>query len=325
MNYYNENDAEKAACLREFITANLIAPGEVDERSIEQVQSNDLRGFSQCHFFAGFGIWSYALRLAGWPDDRPVWTGSCPCPSFSAAGKGKGFDDPRHLWPAWERLISIGRPPTLFGEQADDAIGYGWLDLVQTDLERAHYATGKAVLTAAGLGAPHCRERLYFMAHAQITEIFPRPGEVQTGAGTHHANRLRDGDAVVGMDHADSKRRRKAGSSSRRSGAGGLRPSNDVANADSGGQPMRWLAQAQHDGEQRSRTDGFWRDADWVLRKRWNREGWEWCPTQPGVFPLATGVANRVLKLRGYGDAIIPQVAAAFIIAANEALRELCI
>jgi DNA (cytosine-5)-methyltransferase 1 len=89
---------------------------------------------------------------------------------------------------------------------------------------------------------------------------------------------------------------------------------------------MRRLAQTQHDGEQRSGTDGhvngFWRDADWVLRKRWNREGWNWCPTQPGVFPLATGVANRVLKLRGYGDAIVPQVAKAFIESAAEVIGD---
>jgi DNA (cytosine-5)-methyltransferase 1 len=66
-----------------------------------------------------------------------VWTGSCPCPSFSAAGKGEGFDDARHLWPDWARLIRECKPPVIFGEQADDAIGYGWLDLVQTDLEAA--------------------------------------------------------------------------------------------------------------------------------------------------------------------------------------------
>ncbi len=168
--YYNENDEEKAAWLRELIRQNVVAPGEVDERSIQQVDAADLAGFSQCHFFAGIGVWSYSLRLAGWPDNRPVWTGSCPCPSFSAAGKGEGFDDPRHLWPAWYRLIPESNPPTIFGEQADDAIGYGWLDLVQTDLERANYAVGKAVLGACSVGAPHIRQRLYFLAESMHSE-----------------------------------------------------------------------------------------------------------------------------------------------------------
>jgi site-specific DNA-cytosine methylase len=118
----------------------------------------------QCHFFAGIAVWSYALRLAGWPDDRPVWTGSCPCPSFSCAGKGQGFDDPRHLWPDWARLIRERKPPVIFGEQSDDAIGYGWLDLVQTDLEAADYAVGKAVLGSASVGASDIRQRLYWLA-----------------------------------------------------------------------------------------------------------------------------------------------------------------
>src|SRR5579859_1822291 len=123
MNFYNEHDPQKAAWLRELIRHNVIAPGEVDERSITEIRAEDLRGFRQCHFFAGIGVWSYALRLAGWPDDRPVWTGSCPCPSFSAAGKGKGLADPRHLWPYWSPLIIECQPPTVFGEQVDDAIG----------------------------------------------------------------------------------------------------------------------------------------------------------------------------------------------------------
>jgi DNA (cytosine-5)-methyltransferase 1 len=170
MNYYNENAADKAAWLRELIKQNVVAPGEVDERSIAQVEAADLRGFAQCHFFAGIGVWSYALRLAGWPDDRPVWTGSCPCPSFSAAGKGQGFSDPRHLWPDWFRLIRECRPANLFGEQVNAAIGHGWLDLVQSDLEAANYAVGKAVLGACSVGAPHIRQRLYFCAQSNDSE-----------------------------------------------------------------------------------------------------------------------------------------------------------
>ena len=104
--YYNEIDPFKAEILREAISADAIAPGDVDERSIADVQPTDLVGYAQCHFFAGGGFWSLALRNAGWPDKQPVWTGSCPCPSFSAAGKGQGFDDPRHLWPHWARLIA---------------------------------------------------------------------------------------------------------------------------------------------------------------------------------------------------------------------------
>ena len=86
MNYYNEHDAKAAAWMRELIKEGLIADGDVDERSIVDVQPGDLAGYTQCHWFAGIGGWSLALRLAGWPDDRPVWTGSCPCQPFSSAG-----------------------------------------------------------------------------------------------------------------------------------------------------------------------------------------------------------------------------------------------
>jgi DNA (cytosine-5)-methyltransferase 1 len=162
--YYNEIDPFAAAWLRELIKDGQIAPGEVDERDIMEVQASDLRGFVQHHWFAGIGGWSLALRLAGWPDDRPVWTGSCPCQPFSSAGAGLGGDDPRHLWPAWFRLIRECRPDTVFGEQVEAAIAHGWLDLVCDDLEGEGYATGAVSLPACSVGAPHIRQRLYWVA-----------------------------------------------------------------------------------------------------------------------------------------------------------------
>jgi DNA (cytosine-5)-methyltransferase 1 len=161
--YYNECNRHAAAWLRELMAEGLIAEGVIDERSIKDVRAKDLIEFDQCHFFAGIGGWSYALRLAEWPDDMPVWTGSCPCQSFSRLGEQRGFDDPRHLWPELFRLVSECRPATLFGEQVEAAIGHGWLDLVQGDLEDAGYATWAAVFPAASVGAPHVRDRLYFV------------------------------------------------------------------------------------------------------------------------------------------------------------------
>ncbi len=99
--YYNELDPFAAAWLRELIADGLIADGDVDERSIVDVCADDLAGYDQHHFFAGIGGWSYALRLAGWDDDREVWTGSCPCQPLSVGGKQRGHADSRHLWPAF--------------------------------------------------------------------------------------------------------------------------------------------------------------------------------------------------------------------------------
>lgn len=164
--YYNEIDPYAAQWLRNLIGAGHIAPGEVDERSIEDVKPDDLREFTQCHFFAGIGVWSYALRQAGWPDDRPVWTGSCPCQPFSQAGEGVGLADERHLWPAFDWLINQRRPPVVFGEQvASKAVG-PWIDLVHADVEALGYAFGAVAFPSAGVGAPHIRDRLFWVADA---------------------------------------------------------------------------------------------------------------------------------------------------------------
>ncbi|QMV74997.1 DNA cytosine methyltransferase [Comamonas piscis] len=162
--YYNEIDKFAAQTLRNLIAAGHIAPGDVDERSIEDVHPDDLRPYTQCHFFAGVGVWSYALRAAGWPDDRSVWTGSCPCQPFSQAGQGSAFDDERHLWPAFHHLISERRPAAILGEQVASKDADPWLDLVHTDMEALAYAFGAVAFPSAGVGAPHIRDRTYWLA-----------------------------------------------------------------------------------------------------------------------------------------------------------------
>jgi site-specific DNA-cytosine methylase len=165
--YYNEFDPYAAQWLRNLIAAGLIASGDVDERDIREVKADDVRNYTQCHFFAGIGGWSRALRLAGWPDDRPVWTGSCPCQPFSAAGKRRGTADERHLWPDFFRLIAECRPAVVFGEQVEAAIRLGWLDGIFADLEGKDYACGAHVLGAHSVGAPHIRQRLWWAADCE--------------------------------------------------------------------------------------------------------------------------------------------------------------
>lgn len=162
--YYNEIDPYAAQWLRNLIAAGHIAAGVVDTRSIDDVQPDDLREFTQCHFFAGVGVWSLALRRAGWPDDRPVWTGSCPCQPFSAAGKGAAFADERHLWPAFHHLIAQRRPERVLGEQVASSAVDEWIDLVHADLEALGYAFGSVPFPSAGVGAPHIRDRNYWTA-----------------------------------------------------------------------------------------------------------------------------------------------------------------
>jgi DNA (cytosine-5)-methyltransferase 1 len=199
--YYNEIDPYAAQWLRNLIAAGHIAPGIVDERSIEDVEPIELATYTQCHFFAGIGVWSLALRRAGWPDDKPIWTGSCPCQPFSSAGKGAGFDDERHLWPAFHHLIEQRRPAMVIGEQVASKDSEPWLDLVQTDLEALDYAFGAVPFPSASVGAPHIRDRLYWVADTQsqrtTSDKFQRDsGERQqlegAGAGRNGSNDGRD-------------------------------------------------------------------------------------------------------------------------------------
>ena len=167
MNYYNEFDKKAAAWLRELIKQGLIPQGDVDERSITEVQPDEIKKYTQCHFFAGIGGWSRALQLANWPTNRAVWTGSCPCQPYSSAGKNHGDKDPRNLWPQFFRLIRQCKPDIVFGEQVASAIGHGWLDGISADLESENYACGAIVLGAHSVGAPHIRQRLYWVANMQ--------------------------------------------------------------------------------------------------------------------------------------------------------------
>jgi DNA (cytosine-5)-methyltransferase 1 len=217
--YYNEIDPKAAAVLRELIARGLIAPGDVDERSITEIKPHELRGYTQCHFFAGAGIWSLAFRRGGIPDGRPAGSGSCPCQPFSAAGKGLGFDDPRHLWPAWFALIAgcraDGQPWTelLFGEQASTA--GAWLDLVSADLESHGYAFGAVDIPAAGFGGFHIRQRFYWVADAYDPERWadlaprhdrdrPPTGRIES-YGEPRDSRLANADATSTSDVARTR------------------------------------------------------------------------------------------------------------------------
>jgi DNA (cytosine-5)-methyltransferase 1 len=399
MNYYNDFDKKACAWLRELIKAGLIPDGVVDERSITDVTADDLRGFTQCHFFAGIGGWAVALQIAGWPEDKPVWTGSCPCQPFSTAGKGNGKSDERHLWPAFARLIAECRPPVVFGEQVESAIKHGWIDDLQADMEREDYAVGFAVLGAHSVGAPHIRQRLYWVADSNSKQTVAtdqrrfytkslcnsdfirmadssKPGLERfsvDGDGSDKSRReLQEsiGSVAEGCEFsrvANADQQQWNGSGITRKG-GGLQSSDSnnagrMGNPQSDGrnawrpEPGRPLCSSgtgctcrmentsclgwrggntslsggcecsqQIEGHsdmgelagirdtRPCQTNSIWATPDWL----YCRDG-KWRSVESGTFPLADGVPGRVGLLRGYGNAIVPQVAAEFIGAFMEA------
>jgi DNA (cytosine-5)-methyltransferase 1 len=194
--YYNEIDPFAAAWLRELIKDGAIAPGDVDERDINDVRPDELFGYAQWHLFAGIGAWSYALRAAGWPDSRPALTVSCPCQPFSTAGKRSGTSDERHLWPAAFHIISQLNPPVVFGEQVSQAVNHGWWDLVADDLEGSGYEVGAKDFPACSVGAFHKRQRLYFVADKLSNPTRDERGEKREVVGRLDARDRAEGFAA---------------------------------------------------------------------------------------------------------------------------------
>jgi DNA (cytosine-5)-methyltransferase 1 len=333
--WYNEPDPYAAQWLRNLIAAGHIADGVVDERPIQEIEAYELVNFTQCHFFAGIGIWSLALRQAGWSDDKPIWTGSCPCQPFSNAGKKKGFSDDRHLWPVWQRLVEQRCPSVIVGEQVESAPE--WIDLVSVDLEKQGYAFGAAIIPSAGFSGAHIRHRAYFVGLADL------PSDGCTKARQNISEKRSDGiirdgaDSRLADDDDDddtrSQGQRLRGDSANQRIVGQASLVGRLVNAN-GTQCIRPIKesenQAWHEtrlrvpsnrygqtGTQSTDTPLFgWPDTDWLFC----RDG-KWRPVESGTFPLAHEDSDRVGRLRAYGNALDAETATNFC----EVIKEICI
>jgi DNA (cytosine-5)-methyltransferase 1 len=340
--YYNEIDPFAAQWIRNLMAEGWITKGDVDERSIEDVQPNDLTGYDRLHFFAGVAVWDYALNQAGWGRGE-IWTGSCPCQPFSAAGKGAGFDDQRHLWPAFHHLIQECKPAIVLGEQVASKDADPWIDLVQADLEAMGYGFGAIPFPSASVGAPHIRDRLYWAADSAGAGS-------QGGRSVRGARPGREGGATErgGQDggladvHSDGcnqagQRVTQAGNdgSAGDCAACGLADATNErqygrrASQTSNGRDAAWVEPERLcDAGRSGPVNGFWSDADWLFC----RDG-KWRPVEPGTFPLVAGAAggmgrvradwhtpagkegfgHRAGRLKGYGNAINAEAARVFI------------
>ena len=358
--YYNENNPEAAAWLRELIKMGVIADGIVDDRSIVDVQPEDVKDFIQCHWFAGIGGWSYALRLAGIPDDQPIWTASLPCQPFSSAGKQLGKADERHLLPTYVNLVEVCRPSIQIGEQVPDAIRHGWLDDLYAEMEARGYACGAVIAGAHSVYAAHQRQRIYWLANSEQSQKWGRriPGPAQSVSKNYkwssseftgcsedmpaRQSRLereaRDA-GIVG--HAESIGRVQWKAVAERSSA------RDVAERLFAGFAEHGCISGMGDANINRRQPGCEATTTTGYRNPANPAGWidrEWIyyqdgklrPFKSGIFPLVNGVPRRMvrgsniglplnandtaeaasMRIHGYGNAIVPELAAEFIRAA---------
>lgn len=288
---YNEINPYAAQWLHSLSDAGMIALGKVVSTPVQELNPDDITT-PQFHAFAGIGIWSYALRRAGVPDDANVWTGSCPCQPWSSAGRGGGAEDPRHLWPAWFRLIREHRPAVIFGEQVASPSGRAWLDAVSADLEALGYAVGSADLCAASVGAPHIRQRLFFVAYAdgerrEDVRVLSREAQerrieadIPEASGSRCAHRV---------GNTDGGR------------LGGLRREEPVAE-DQGRDEAN-----SNDATTAGYTRGFWYPPEWVGCADGKTR-----PLEPGTQPMVDGNPELVEQLRAYGNAIVGELAAEF-------------
>lgn len=318
MSYYNEHDPQIVTWLRELVARGCVPDGFVDDRDIQEVEASKVRGRT-AHFFAGIGGWPLALEIAGWDNSYQAWTGSCPCQPFSVTGRQGGESDERHIWPEFFRLIAQCLPPVIFGEQVASPLGREWLSGVRNDLEALGYFVGAADLCAPGVGAPHIRQRLYFGAWLGDPECLGLPGGDRRGSGGKPAN----GREASRVANSFSERSQGLGSSWTAPEA--TKRGSDLAWVDDTNSGRLQVVEARNI-RQKQRVDiehqcnplrpslSAWDGGIISLGEDGKHRRIE-----PGTCPLAHGVPDRVGRLRGYGNAIVPQLAAEFICAFTEA------
>jgi DNA (cytosine-5)-methyltransferase 1 len=134
---------------------------------------------------------NYERLKADGIDSIDIITGGYPCQPFSIAGRQKGEQDPRHLWPEYFRLVKELRPTWVIGENVSGHIKLG-LDTVIEDLESEDYAVRPFSISASSIGANHQRERIWILAHSRRSQ-WPRAelrGENENETRKENANQF---------------------------------------------------------------------------------------------------------------------------------------
>ena len=255
-------------------------------------------------------------NVKGKEGEADVICGGFPCQPFSVAGKQKGTSDDRHLWPEMFRLIREIKPQFVIGENVKNIINIQdgvVFETVCTDLESEGYEVQPFNIPAAGVGAPHRRERVWIVAYA---ERYNEIQQIQKSDGPQH--------------QVQSKRGQKDSASWISGRTNSIRQTNNryetnVAYTESieshvgehGKHQEERSGQGEIRGEnshdantyskrlERFRTEHELRNSE----KEKQTSGNSWWSVEPNVGRVANGVSGRVYRLRALGNSIVPQIA----------------
>jgi len=247
-----------------------------------------------------------------------IISGGFPCQPFSVAGKRKGKEDDRHLWPEMLRVIKEVEPSWIVGENVTGIIGMV-LEQVLSDLESAGYNTETFIIPACAVGALHKRDRLWIVAHTNGK----RWEDEQKENGQLLCDRIRNGKTqkqkrnelergtikhgAILSDTESIRREQPWNTRQRRTGFENGSSNDGRALPNTNGTRCEELNSTTiTEGKRFYSGDAF--------------EGRNYWQVEPGVGRVANGVSNRVDRIKGLGNAIVPQVALEIFRAINKTL-----
>lgn len=281
--YYNEIDPYCCRVLRKQIAAGNLPAGDVDERDIRDVRTSDLAGYGAVHLFAGIGGIPLGLRMGGMADDFPIITGGFPCQDISNAGKRAGIDGARSgLWSEYARIVRDVRPAYVLVENVAALLGRG-ISRVLGDLAEIGYDAEWHCIPAAAVGAPHIRDRVFILAYSQCDPLQRdrEPGQLAGAQNSYQST---------------EEERQRVWYATGDSGQ---------ALADANSPEWRTIPKGR---DVLDRNDPRWEEAPGGLSAFRQDAGWRQWAIEPAICRVVDGVPHRVDRLRGLGNAVVPQV-----------------